>query len=630
MANLSDLLPSGSGGKTADFVASGTLPNGQAVILNSDGTVTAVAESSAAVAPYVASKGSAVVFNAAGAPYTGSGFDPNDANTVIIAYQDAGNSNYGTCVVGTVSGETISFGSKTVFLSANATYTTLEFNPNTTNQFLVTFSDNGNGTYFTAMIGTRSGASLSFSSKFVINSGTTYYGKFAFDPSTTNQFLTVYRDAGNSDYGTARVGLISGSSISYGAEAVFSSSTTQHESVSSDPNTARQFVIGYKVGSPMYALVATTTVSNTVSFGAAATISANVYIGDVSFDTNTANKFVFAYSDAANSYYGTAKAATISGTTITLGTASIINSGTTYQTIISYSNLSPSVFSIAYQDRSNSDNIGLRSGTTSGTTITLGAADILHTGGAGSSGVWSSSLPFSSGGKFCLSYANSISSGAGTAIVGTVSTTAVITNLTATNFVGIPDKAYASGATATVSLQGGVSLNQTSLTIDTAYYVQENGTLGTAADTISVKAGVALSATSLHLDNGTIPAQTGNSGKNLTTDGTTTSWASSAPIEGSAKVWFRYNPSAGTVQASYNITSITDTATGTTDVTIATDFSSANYAIVGTCEDTKFVSVAGSGAPAPATGTFRVFTKDTNGTAADPEALWVVCFGDQS
>ena len=101
-------------------------------------------------------------------------------------------------------------------------------------------------------------------------------------------------------------------------------------------------------------------------------------------------------------------------------------------------------------------------------------------------------------------------------------------------------------------------------------------------------------------------------------------------IEGSAKVWFRYNPSAGTVQASYNITSITDTATGTTDVTIATDFSSANYAIVGTCEDTKFVSVAGSGAPAPATGTFRVFTKDTNGTAADPEALWVVCFGDQS
>tara|TARA_R110001632_G_scaffold30818_1_gene80830 strand:+ start:1471 stop:2166 length:696 start_codon:yes stop_codon:yes gene_type:complete len=212
MANLSDLLPSGSGGKTADFVASGTLPNGQAVILNSDGTVTAVAESSAAVAPYVASKGSAVVFNAS-TPYADSDFDPNDANTVIIAYQDAGNSNYGTCVVGTVSGETISFGSKTVFLSANATYTTLEFNPNTTNQFLVTFSDNGNGTYFTAMIGTRSGASLSFSSKFVINSGVTYYGEFAFDPSTTNQFLTVYRDAGNSDYGTARVGLISGSSI---------------------------------------------------------------------------------------------------------------------------------------------------------------------------------------------------------------------------------------------------------------------------------------------------------------------------------------------------------------------------------------------------------------------------------
>ena len=495
MSNLSELLPSGGGQNEVEFVASGTLPNGKPVILNSDGTVTAVAESSAAVAPYVASKGSAVVFNAANTPYTGSDFDPNDANTVIIAYQDAGNSNYGTCVVGTVSGETISFGSEIVFLSANATDITLEFNPNTTNQFVITFADNGNGTYFTAIIGTRSGASLSFSSKFVINSGTTYYGKFAFDPSTANQFLTVYRDAGNSDYGTARVGLISGSSISYGAEAVFSSSTTKHESVSSDPNTARQFVIGYKVGSPMYALVATTTVSNTVSFGAAATISANVYTGNSSFDTNTANKVVFSYSDAANSYYGTAKAATISGTTITLGTASIINSGTTYVTFISYSNLSPSVFSIAYQDRSNSDNLGLRSGTTSGTTITLGAAAILHAGGAGQGFC----LTFSSGGKFCAPYANSISSNAGTAIVGTVSATAVTTNLTSTNLLGISSQAITSGATGKINTWGGLNEGQSSLTPASIYYVQGNGTISTVSTSPAQKIGQAISATTLNI-----------------------------------------------------------------------------------------------------------------------------------
>ena len=37
---------------------------------------------------------------------------------VVIAYSDGGNSSYGTAVVGTCSGTTISFGSEVVFESA--------------------------------------------------------------------------------------------------------------------------------------------------------------------------------------------------------------------------------------------------------------------------------------------------------------------------------------------------------------------------------------------------------------------------------------------------------------------------------------------------------------------------------
>ena len=40
------------------------------------------------------------------------------ANKVVVAYQDRSNSYYGTALVGTVSGTSISFGSKTVFESA--------------------------------------------------------------------------------------------------------------------------------------------------------------------------------------------------------------------------------------------------------------------------------------------------------------------------------------------------------------------------------------------------------------------------------------------------------------------------------------------------------------------------------
>ena len=53
--------------------------------------------------------------------------------------------------------------------------------------------------------------------------------------------------------------------------------------------------------------------------------------------------------------------------------------------------------------------------------------------------------------------------------------------------------------TAYVYTSGGLSTNQTGLTIGATQYVQGDGTLSTIADTPSVEAGKALSATSLLL-----------------------------------------------------------------------------------------------------------------------------------
>jgi hypothetical protein len=39
-------------------------------------------------------------------------------NKVVIAYKDAGNSDFGTAIVGTVSGTSISFGTPVVFENA--------------------------------------------------------------------------------------------------------------------------------------------------------------------------------------------------------------------------------------------------------------------------------------------------------------------------------------------------------------------------------------------------------------------------------------------------------------------------------------------------------------------------------
>ena len=86
----------------------------------------------------------------------------------------------------------------------------------------------------------------------------------------------------------------------------------------------------------------------------------------------------------------------------------------------------------------------------------------------------------------------------GEARVGSMSET---TNLTAQNFLGISNGAYTNGQTATIQTIGSVDDAQSGLTPGTEYYVQSDGTLGTGAGNPSVKAGLAISATNLLIRN---------------------------------------------------------------------------------------------------------------------------------
>ena len=71
------------------------------------------------------------------------------------------------------------------------------------------------------------------------------------------------------------------------------------------------------------------------------------------------------------------------------------------------------------------------------------------------------------------------------------------TNLTSTNFLGFADGAYANGVEAKAIVYPGVASGQSGLTTGTKYYVQMDGTLDTTADDISQVAGVAQSATTI-------------------------------------------------------------------------------------------------------------------------------------
>jgi predicted GNAT superfamily acetyltransferase len=56
--------------------------------------------------------------------------------------------------------------------------------------------------------------------------------------------VTVYKDESNSNYGTAIVGSVSGTSISFGSEAVYASSNVYYNNVTYD-TTNDKVVIAY-------------------------------------------------------------------------------------------------------------------------------------------------------------------------------------------------------------------------------------------------------------------------------------------------------------------------------------------------------------------------------------------------
>ena len=94
-----------------------------------------------------------------------------------------------------------------------------------------------------------------------------------------------------------------------------------------------------------------------------------------------------------------------------------------------------------------------------------------------------------------ITYRDTGNSNYGTASVFT--SAPLSTNLTAENYIGISDAAYAGGATATIQIVGCIDDAQTSLTAGQQYFVQGNGTLSTTAGDPSVLAGTAISATEL-------------------------------------------------------------------------------------------------------------------------------------
>jgi len=155
------------------------------------------------------------------------GVTPLDATHCVIAFRDGENTDDGTALVATISGNTLSFGSKYIFHYDGIDY--LDIQAFDASSFVITFRDYGNDIIGagTAVAGAAVGNVLSFGPPSVYNLGDSYYNSIAKLNST--DFAVTYRDAGNSNYGTSVVGTISpvpGNPILKTTTATFITSST--------------------------------------------------------------------------------------------------------------------------------------------------------------------------------------------------------------------------------------------------------------------------------------------------------------------------------------------------------------------------------------------------------------------
>jgi len=475
-----------SASPTLEATASGSLANGDMVIVNADGTVSVVAE---AIGPSVV--GSPTVYNSALSRYNNITYDSSN-NKVVIIYRDGDSTAYGMAIVGTVSGSSISFGTPVVFESSSVSMETgavtfdssnnkvvvafrrisdqkgyarvltisgtsisvgadtqfvnaLPTNVSTifdsnSNKVVIFFSNNSSSSYGTYVVGTVSGTSINFGSANIFNAANTRELAATFD-SFNNKVIVVYRDNGNSEYGTALVGDVSGTSIGFASSVVFNTGTSNDMSATFD-----------------------------------------------SFN----NKVVISYSDEPDGYKGKCIVGTVSGLSISFGSPVVFETNSAYhQTAITFDSVNNKIILAWRQDISAVYKSFVAVGTVSGTSISFDTPIIFVNGYT-----QNSTITYDSNAQAAvLVYMDVTNSNYGTATVIQAVTTS--TNLTTENFIGVSDAAYSDGSTAKIQLVGSVDDAQSGLTAGQTYYVQGDNTLSETPANPSVVAGTAVSATKL-------------------------------------------------------------------------------------------------------------------------------------
>tara|TARA_Y100000592_G_scaffold38117_1_gene60290 strand:+ start:2869 stop:4338 length:1470 start_codon:yes stop_codon:yes gene_type:complete len=484
MANLSDLLPQGGGQNNTDFVADGNISAGAPVILTSDGKVSGISETAGSMGTPDDQGTSYQVSGTSGAAY-------HITNNSIILCWPAGASNYyPTAAVATISGTTMTMNSPTVITSSGTSFCRCVYDQ--TQNVVVFYYKLRGGSSIKCKAATVSGSTFSFGSEASAFSGSSYGDANEGDISNLDDSKVVIC-WGNVSGSSAQVVSISGTSLTMNtAVSVFGGNTIPLRMASGKKG---EFVCAGGSTSKM-SFVACTVSGTTITAGTATDISGgtsqynDIASGFWNGYTSPESTYIAAYHDpGASGGTSLARVITVSGTTLTLGATTSLTADPDYNEPAMGWGGSATQAVYYYRSNSSSSDGKVVELNYSGTTITEGS---ITTVGYKNYSNWGVTTDQSVKKSIVLYMDGSNSDAAEVNVFSPTSS-----NLTATNLLGIAAGAISDTATGTINTWGSRNEAQSSLTIGSDYYVQNNGTITTSSDGQLI--GKAITATQINI-----------------------------------------------------------------------------------------------------------------------------------
>ncbi|GIQ83975.1 hypothetical protein KIPB_005383, partial [Kipferlia bialata] len=248
-------------------------------------------------------------------------YDQAHDSFVIVYNNELSSGDEGTAVVATVStAGDITCGTPVVFSAVPGRETQITYDSHA-EKVVIAHVTRVNTAY--VLTGTVSGSTITFGTPTLVPDSVEYNVGIHYH-AAHNMSVLLYRDNGNSDYGTARLCSVSGTSVFLGSDTVFNSVMTKETDLAIDPVTLSMVVVYKEVGGSTTGQARVATISGgVISFGAAYQFSTgNIGKPAVVYDPQTAQMLIV-FADNANSYYGSSVSAVVSGNTLTYGTTTV-------------------------------------------------------------------------------------------------------------------------------------------------------------------------------------------------------------------------------------------------------------------------------------------------------------------